>query len=341
MVHFDDINKPIAVRRLLEYPSIEECVVLTTCNRVEIYIVTRNIEQAKSDTLYFLSTYHGIPEHMLEDKMYLFHCEKAAKHLFRVAAGLESMVVGESEILGQIKKDYEISKELEGPGPYLNKLFQTTIALGKEVRTKTPINTGVISLGSAAAKLAFEIKEPKKGKFGVIGCGEMGRTIAKHLVQGGAKKVFLVNRTACKAEDLAKEVDAYFIPFNKIYNLLKKSDIVISATSSPKHIITKRQLKNISKEKKNLTIIDIATPRDVEPMEKELDSLKLYTIDDLKDIVSRNLELRESAKQLIDEFIQNKLGFFEKWYHTRNVHEETFNNREPWIQARTNTDKSS
>lgn len=337
----NDEVKPSFIRKVINSAVIQECVILTTCNRVEIYIICSNPDQAKIDIINTLSMFHGIPTNLFKENLYIYQCEKAIRHLFRVVSGLESMIVGESEILGQIKKAYDLSNEFNGTGPYLNKLFQAAITLGKKVRSKTPVNTGITSIGSAAAKIAIESKQGKDAKFGIIGCGEMGRTVSSHLVQSGIQNIYLLNRTESKGQDLANKVDGYFLPFNKIYHVLKISDVIISATSANNYIITKKQLHNILKEKKHLTIIDIATPRDVEPLTKTYNNLTLYTIDDIQNIVDSNIQLRHSAIAMIDQYIDTKLSYFNDWYNLRNSYEQTNNSGNKSFKPSSGSDTNS
>lgn len=315
-VHFDDEIKPRVIRRLTEIEGIDECVILTTCNRVEIYLVCKWPNLVTEYIIGFLSNFHNLQPEVIRDKMFVLRCEDAARHLFRVATGLESMLVGETEILGQVKDAYLISKEAGGTGPFLNKLFQIAINLGKEARNKTSVNRGITSLGSAAAKLATDIKNPKKTTYGIIGCGDMGTVIAKNLLKTGVKKIHLSNRTVCKGKNLANEVGGSFLKLNKINQLIQDSDIVITATSADEFIITKEQIKKLVKNKKSFSIIDVSTPRNVDPQIADL-GVQIYTIDDLKDIVDSNIEIRKSSIAAIESMIKNKLGFFTIWYKRR------------------------
>lgn len=313
-LYLDDSIKPFVLGKIKGLGNIDECLILTTCNRIELYLVTTCIEKTSENIIGVLSRYHGIPVDLLKRQMYIKKCEDVAKHLFRVACGLESMVVGETQILGQVKKDYELSKTFGSTGPFLNKLFQNAISLGKAARLKTPIGNGITSIGSLAANTALKFADPKRAVFGIVGCGQMGCIAARHLSKHGVKKLYVTNRTGKKAHSLAKGLSADVTPFSQLTELLKKADVLITAVNSDSYLFTLEKHGDILKGRGQITIIDISTPRVVHPELHSLKNVSFFSLDDLKKIVDKNLMLRASSEKAIEELIERKLGLFRKWY---------------------------
>jgi len=298
-----------AIDKLLSFEEISECAVLLTCNRVEFYIVGKNtIENLERFSYQF-----GIEKDYIE----YFKDEDCLKHILRVASGLESMMIGEDQILGQVRDYYHLSEDLGGVGEILSMVFKKAINTGRKVRNLTQINQGSISIGSAAVELAEEVLNGLDGKnVLLIGAGEMGSLVANAIANRKACTVLIANRTFKKAEELAKKIGGIAVKFDKLEECLLNSDIVISATSAPHYIIKKDLLERVMwkrKDKKDrkdsILIIDIALPRDIEESAGEIPGVILYTIDDLRSISERNLKKRlekiPQAERIIEEEFLN------------------------------------
>lgn len=277
-------------KRILSNPSISECAFILTCNRFEVYIAGRDIEKC----LLNLAKSLGV-----EDVAEILIGESCLEHILRVASGLESMIVGEDQILGQVKHFYSICKEIGCVGVFLDRVFSKAIQVGKRVRKETNINKGSVSIGSAAVELAEKVLGDLRGKkVLLIGAGEMGTLVAKAIAGKDVEAILIANRTYTKAEELAKEIGGIAVRFDKLEDYLKICDIVISATAAPHPVITKKAVEKAMKDRDNLVIIDIALPRDVEEGVKDIKGVKLFTIDDLREISEENLKRRlEEAKR--------------------------------------------
>ncbi len=280
------------IDRILNYPNIKECVILHTCNRVEVYV-------CGTDTIRLLKDFMekmGVPERIVE----LNKDESALEHILRVAAGLESMMVGEDQILGQVKEFYNLSKDYGGVGEVLDLVFKKAIQVGRKVRKLTNINKGAVSIGSAAVELAEKRLGNLKGKKAIIiGAGKMGRLVGKAIAKRELERVYVANRTAEKGFVLAKEIGGIAIPFSEIGRYMVDCDVVITSTSAPHYIIKTDLVNSVMKiRNRHLLIIDIALPRDVEPAVKDIENVTLCTIDDLREISDENLRKRlEEAKK--------------------------------------------
>jgi len=279
------------IERVLRYPNVSECAILMTCNRVEVYVVGTETEKTLKDFAKLMR----VSERVIE----IHKNDACLEHLLRVASGLESMMVGEDQILGQVKDFYNISKQYGGIGDILDVVFSKAIQVGKKVRKLTNINKGSISIGSAAVELAERNLGTLSGKkVLVVGAGEMGSLVARALAHKDCETL-IANRTFSRAEKLAKEVGGKAVPFNKLERYIVESDVVITATASKDYIITREMLeKVVGVKKEKILLIDIALPRDVEESVADIDGVELYTIDDLREISEENLRkrLREAKK---------------------------------------------
>ncbi|RLI85292.1 MAG: glutamyl-tRNA reductase, partial [Archaeoglobales archaeon] len=273
------------IERVLRYPNVSECAILMTCNRVEVYVVGTETEKTLKDFAKLMR----VSERVIE----IHKNDACLEHLLRVASGLESMMVGEDQILGQVKDFYNISKQYGGIGDILDVVFSKAIQVGKKVRKLTNINKGSISIGSAAVELAERNLGTLSGKkVLVVGAGEMGSLVARALAHKDCETL-IANRTFSRAEKLAKEVGGKAVPFNKLERYIVESDVVITATASKDYIITREMLeKVVGVKKEKILLIDIALPRDVEESVADIDGVELYTIDDLREISEENLRKR-------------------------------------------------
>ena len=294
-----------------ESDQIQESVILSTCNRVEVYAVlnsVRTAEAAAKVLAEFLSRCHRIDMESLKKWTYLHHNLETIQHLFRVVSSLDSMVVGESQILGQVKDAYDTSRSAGSTGTILNRLFTKAFNVGKRIRSETTITTGAVSISYAAVELAKKIFNTLEGKtVAIIGAGEMSELTAKHLVANGVSTVIVANRTYQRAVKVAEKFKGIPLAYDSDLNFLIDADIVISSTNAPDYLIKRQPLVNIMRKRKHryMFLIDIAVPRDIDPDVSKLDSAFLYNIDDLEAVVASNLQDRQQeaihAEQIVSE----------------------------------------
>lgn len=298
-------------QHLRELDQVQEAVILSTCNRVEVYAVlnsVRTAEAAAKILAEFLSRCHQIDMESLKKWTYLHHNLETIQHLFRVTSSLDSMVVGESQILGQVKDAYDTSRSIGSTGTVLNRLFAKAFSVGKRIRSETTITTGAVSISYAAVELAKKIFNTLEGKtVAIIGAGEMSELTAKHLVANGVSNVIVANRTYERAVNVAERFNGTPLAYDSDLSFLVDADIVISSTNAPDYLIKRQPLTDIMRKRKHryMFLIDIAVPRDIEPDVSKLDSAFLYNIDDLESVVASNLKDRQHeairAEQIVSE----------------------------------------
>lgn len=291
---------------------------MSTCNRVEIYAASEETITATSARIRrFLSEYHQIAENDFANVLYMHHSMGAVKHLFRVASSLDSMVVGEAQILGQIKESYEIAKETGFTGVILNTLFQRAFNVAKQVRSSTDIGEGVVSISSVAVDLAKKIfGELNERAVMVIGAGPMSELTLQSLVKNGTRSVVVSNRHYEKAQQLAEACQGEAVRFDDAFQRMSDIDIVISSTGAPQCIISKEDIKEVLRKRRNrpILLIDIAVPRDIDPQVNQLDNVYLYDIDDLQKVANENLMKRQQELQKCNQIIETEQQDFLKWY---------------------------
>jgi len=294
---------------LKEDTLLEENVLLSTCNRTEFYFFSKEETCAKERILHHLSEKKGLKIEEFRDHLYFMKNEEAIEHLFSVASGIDSMITGEGQILGQIKTSFELAREIQSIGPNLCQLFRFSITCGKRARTETKISTGASSVSYVAVVFAKMIFEDLSNKFAVIvGAGKMGELTAKQLSHYGLKHVIVANKTYEKAVEMAKKFQGKAIKFDQLEEYLIKADIVISSTGAPHYVIhydTVRKILRARKEKP-LFLIDIAVPRDIEPSINNLPHVFLYDIDDLEKVMKNNLEERKEEIGKVKEIIREE-----------------------------------
>ncbi len=312
-----------ALNKLNSYNSIDECIILSTCNRVEIYAVTCKKEDiVKNDILNFIAEFHNINIKDFLDYLYFYFNRDAVRHIFRVGASLDSMILGEPQILGQLKDAYRIATEERTTKNILNKLLHKAFFVAKKVRTETEISSSAVSISFAAVELAKKIFDTLDNKkILLIGAGEMCELAARHLISNGANEIFVANRTYERAESLAKDFNGKAISFENISLFLEKVDIVISSTGAPHYILHFENVKRVIKIRKYKPIfmIDIAVPRDIDPKINNLDGVYLYDIDDLKTVVERNREERENEAEKAEMIIMQEVDIFFEWIESLNI----------------------
>ena len=301
-------------------PGCGEAVVLSTCNRVELYVRCDDLDEARTELTRFLSDFHGVDPAALAPHLYGLASSEAALHLFRVAAGLDSLVVGEPQILGQVKEAYTTASEIGCTGSLLNKLFHCSFAAGKRVRSETELGEGAVSISYAAVALARKI-------FGsladhnvlLVGAGEMSELTAVHLKAQQVSRIIVINRTASQAENLAEKIGGEAIPWTEMQQVLATTDVVVTATGSPTPIITSNQVEAVMRTRRNrpLFIMDIAVPRDVEASAGTIEQVFLYNIDDLQAIVSENLARRSAQITKAEVIVAEEVNGFMTWLRSR------------------------
>ena len=289
-----------------------EFVVLSTCNRVELYTGGLSENKVIGDIVTFFSAFHNISREEVTPYLYTYNNSDAVRHLFDVCSGLDSLVIGETQILGQVKDSYKLSMDMDSTGKTLNSIFQKAFAIGKKVRTQTKINEGNISISSIACQLAEEVMGDFKDRRALlIGMGKIGKMTLKSLQDKGTVKILLSNRSNEKAHQLAREFDGIAVELDEIEGALQGVDVVIASTSSPNYLIDLKMINRIMKKRigQQMFLIDLAVPRDIDPKIGNVSDVHLYNVDSLKNIANKNLAKREEevvrCKQIISEFIKN------------------------------------
>jgi glutamyl-tRNA reductase len=310
-----------ALRALAVQGAAREAVVLSTCNRAEVYTACDDVEAARSAVTSFLADFHGVDHATLLSHLYAQVDLDVARHLYRVAAGLDSMVMGEPQILGQVKEAHATASAAQAVGPSLNRLFHSSFAVGKRVRTETGLGAGAVSVGFAAVALARKIFGALEGRSVlVIGAGEMGELTARHMKSQGVHRITIVSRTFAHAASTAQAIGgASAASWEEIDAALAESDIVITATGAGTPVLTKARLETIMRPRpgRPLFIIDIAVPRDVEPAAGEIEQVFLYNVDDLQATVRENLARRASEVERAEAIVNDEVARFSAWLRAR------------------------
>ena len=311
-----------ALALLTSNPDVSEAVIISTCNRTEIYAVTTTQTDGPSTIIDFVADYHGLDRDELAHSLYIREGEPVIRHLFRVVASLDSMVLGEAQILGQVKEAYEHSFNNGASGRVFNKLFRQSFEVGKRVRTETEIGEHAVSISYAAVELAKKVFDTLEGRtILVLGAGKMSELTAKSLVCNGVGKVLVANRTFARAEELATRFDGEAIPYEDLFTRMGEADIVISSTAATGYVVTKEDVASARRGRKNspLFLIDIALPRDIDPEVNDLSDVYLYNIDDLSGVVSANLEERMHEAELAEVIVGEEMDAFERWLESLEV----------------------
>lgn len=293
-----------ALRQLCREGGAREAAILSTCNRSELYLEMEPSQQA--GVLNWLAGYHGLQHEDLQGCAYIHEHDQAVRHMMRVACGLDSLVLGEPQILGQIKDSYDVAREAGTIGPLLGRLFQATFSTAKTVRTDTAIGENPVSVAFAAVSLARQIfTDLGQSQALLIGAGETITLVARHLHEQGVRRIVVANRTLERARLLSEELGAEAVVLADIPDALVNSDIVISSTASQLPVLGKGAVERALKLRKHKPIfmVDIAVPRDIEPQVGELDDVYLYTVDDLHEVVAENLKSRQGAARAAEELV--------------------------------------
>lgn len=301
--------------------TTQEVAILSTCNRAELYAACDDVPRARADLARFLAEFHDVDEASVAPHLYEVVDLDAVRHLFRVAAGLDSLVVGEPQVLGQVKEAHQMAKKAQAVGPILNRAFHSSFTAGKRVRSETALGSGAVSVSFAAVALARKIFGDLKGRAVlVIGAGEMGKLTALHMKSQGVEHVTIVSRSMANAARTAERIGgASAAPWEDVDAALSRSDIVITATGAATPILTKAQIGSAMGTRRSgpLFIIDIAMPRDVEPEAGELEQVFLYNVDDLQATVRENLARRTSEVARAEQIVSEEVEKFSAWFRAR------------------------
>ena len=303
-----------AVRREQQIP---ECAILSTCNRVELYALLPELDGHVGRLKRFLSDFHDMAVEELSDRLYWYLQPDSVRHLFRVAAGLESMVLGESEILGQVREAYQQAVSCEAAGPVFHRLFQMALRAGKEVRFRTRIGQGAVSVSSVAVELSRRIFQNLATQtILILGAGQMGEATLQSLKGQGAGRILVANRSVDTAQPLARAVGGEVISLNEMEKALIQADIVICSTAAGEYLLTRPQARRImaARRQRPLFLIDISVPRNLDPAIGGLENVYLYDIDDLEEIASANRRMRlkevNHCALIIEDQMEKFLGRF-------------------------------
>lgn len=303
-----------ALSSLKRLSGVEESVIVSTCNRTEIYLNTHEADNSR--VLTWLSRFHNVDEADIAQNSYLLEQDDAVKHIMRVASGLDSLILGEPQILGQVKQAFGDAKHSGTVSSEFEKLFQHTFAVAKRVRSETDIGANAVSVAYAAVQLAKHIfaELPKRAVL-LVGAGETIELVAQHLKEQGVSRLAVANRTVARAETLAERLGAEVFTLSQVPEHLKDFDIVISSTASQLPLIGKGMVEKALKQRKNtpMFLVDLAVPRDIESEVNELGDAYLYTVDDLQHIVQKNLQNREQAAKEAEKLIDKQAIEFMGW----------------------------
>ena len=316
-IAFTGEDTKIAIQTLRRQPHIKEVMLFSTCNRVELLFVTDDKSRTISTTRDFIADFNKIPLEEFKEALYVHEGDEAVRHVFRVASSLDSMVVGEPQILGQIKQAYRIATEVKASGVILNRLLHRTFFVAKRIRTETGIGDRAVSISFAAVELGRKIFGSLKDKTVLlVGAGEMAELSVEHLIRNKAGDIYVANRTFENGVELAKKFNGQAVRFEEITECLKFADIIISSTGSPDFVITRDQLKSIIRKRRSRPIffIDIAVPRDIDPAVNRLTNSYLYDIDDLQGIVDDNIEDRQHEAVKGERIVDEAVIRFREWY---------------------------
>lgn len=310
------------LQSLQKLPSVNGGVVLSTCNRTELYLSVSSHDEIKDEVLNWLCDFHQLPAEEVENSLYCYEDESAITHLMRVSSGLDSLVLGEPQILGQVKKAFFVSQDSKALSGELERLFQKAFSVAKRVRSETEIGASAVSVAFAACALARQIFESLSTlKVLLVGAGETIELVARYLKEHQVQKMIIANRTLERAQHLADEVGADVITLPQIDDRLFEADIVISSTASPLPIIGKGLVERALKQRKYqpMLFVDIAVPRDVEPEVGALSGVYLYTVDDLHAIIQQNLAQRQAAAEQAEHIIKQECHDFMAWLRSQDA----------------------
>lgn len=309
-----------ALRQLTALGTVHEAAVLSTCNRTELYCLLEG--DTTEEVIDWLCRYHGLSRQDVDPYIYSYPNANAVEHMLRVASGLDSMILGEPQILGQMKEAFAKANDAGTIGTLLGRLFQHTFSVAKQIRTDTAIGSSPVSVAFAAVSLAKQIfGDLDQQTVLLLGAGETIELAARHLHESNIGRIIVANRTAERARKLASQFNGYAITLDEIPAHLTEADIVIASTASPQPLLSKAQVKAALKARKHrpMFLVDIAVPRDIEAAVGELDDAYLYTVDDLQEVIQENLKSRQAAAEQAEEIVESQAQRFMEWLRSRDA----------------------
>lgn len=309
-----------SLERLRALPGVDEAAILSTCNRTEIMAVTSLDEESR--LIEWWRREREAPSGLIEKYLYTHRDLGSVVHSLRVASGLDSLVVGEPQILGQMKQSYSLANDTHSLGPVLGRLFQHAFAVAKLVRSQTQIGAHPVSVAYAALQMARRIFADMKNQTALlVGAGEMMQLVGRHLHQHGVGRIIVANRSLERAEKLAREVHGYAISLDDLPNYLPDADLVVSSTAAKGYLIDKTAMQRVvrSRRRKPVFMIDLAVPRDIDPAIDALEDIYLYTIDDLRAVIADNMKLRAEAARQAEVLVQSQAQEFTRWLESRDA----------------------
>jgi glutamyl-tRNA reductase len=310
------------VLALLKESLFSECMLVSTCNRTELYGILRDPATPERDIVASLIDAKNAAATVRPEHFVSHHAGSAVQHLFKVSAGIDSMVIGDIQILNQVKEAFQAARDAGSLGPVMNRLMQTSLHVGKRVRTETTISEGAVSVSYAAVELANKIFADLSRKSALlIGAGETGELTMKHLVGKGIGKVRVANRTRARAEALVAELGGEVVDYEQMVEGLRAADIVITSVNSPSYVVQPDDVHKVMRQRGNnpLFLIDIGVPRNVNPAAKKIENVFLYDIDALSAIVDRNLQKRTAAMPAVTRIVREELAEFFRWHKSLEV----------------------
>jgi glutamyl-tRNA reductase len=313
----DEATPPL--REIMKIPGLDGVIYLSTCNRVEVLAQTRQAGETRENLQAFILRHGNLSREELVRCLYVYEGQEAVRHLFRVTSSLDSLVMGEPQIAGQVKDAYRQAVETGTTGIILNKVMHCAFRVAKRVRTETGLAANAVSVGFAAVELAKKIFGDLKGKTVLlVGAGEMSELAARHLINYGATRILIANRTPARAQQMAQAFHGRDVPLDQIGETLGEVDIVISSTGASGYVITAGMVADALRRRRNrlLFLIDIAVPRDIDPAAGAMENVFLYNIDNLQGIVDENIRGRMQEAQKAEGIIHEEVFKFNRWYNT-------------------------
>ncbi|MDA8170165.1 MAG: glutamyl-tRNA reductase [Nitrospiraceae bacterium] len=304
------------LRGIRGLPGVSETIIVSTCNRVEIYAGVEDPEEAAGRIKQFISSFHSIPLKLLDGALYFYSGPDAVRHIFRVASSLDSMVVGEPQILGQVKGAFAFALDKKATGVLMNKLLKKAISVAKRVRTETKVAENAVSISFAAVELAKKIFNDLTGKSVLLlGAGEMAELAAKHLINSGVREIAVANRTFERGQELARAFNGRPVRFEGFKEEMFRSDIVLCSTGAAGYVLHKQDMHNIMKGRRQepVFLIDISVPRNIDPKINGLENVYLYDVDDLQGVVDANRNERGKEAEKAEKIIGEEVESFERW----------------------------
>ena len=337
-ISFNPDKLTTALKEMLTAVKCREVAILSTCNRTELYLVQEgDVTLTQESLVQWLESYHNVPASVILPSLYWHQDQQAVNHMMRVACGLDSLVLGEPQILGQMKQAYSQAKAAGSMALIMDRLFQRTFGVAKQVRTDTEIGASAVSVAFASVNLAKHIfASLTKTKVLLVGAGETIELVAKHLYENNVGKITVANRTVERAEKMANQIGAEVITLAQIPEHISQADIVISSTGSTLPIIGKGMVEQalIKRRHQPIFMVDLAVPRDIEEQVGDLDDVFLYTVDDLQTIIAQNLESRRKAAIEAESIVNSQSDSFMSWLRGLNTQDTVINFRKQCLSER-------